>query len=750
MIGPLLVFAQLGAALPATRPTVQRPTAAVTSLSIDANRPVSFRALVAPDTVYVGQQATYQLGVFVDASVRGRLRRLEARAPEMRGLMAYDPTSPRRPMEMNIGRRRFAVHVYQRPVFPLAPGRLVLPPASLAYAMPLTFSFFSREESYELQSDSAVLTVLPLPEAGRPPDFDGAVGSLSLSSSLDSTGARAGNPVRLIASVSGAGNIELLPRPRIAIPWASIVPGAERVSLSTDSLTIGGTKSFEWIITPRQSGRLLLPSVRYPVFDPATGRYEVLTTAPETLVVAPGSLVAAADTLAPVPGRLSLRTVYRGAVPQPLYARTPFWFLLATAPLPAALLAIARRRLRPAGARSARPSDVSERLHALARARQPAPVRVIRQAFTAALVSRLRLPPRALASPAALERVARRAGVTRGTAAALSVLLAELDSGAFGEARTAGDDVAVRASQILRAVDREARRLGVLDVREVRDVRDVRHVQVVRDVRDFRQVRTVLCLALSLALAAPALALFALAPTPEAERFASGVARYRAQRYGAAAADFATVARRVPRAADAWANLGTAAWAAGDTARAVLGWQRAVRLEPLRSADARERLSLLPTPARGVPGALPLVPPEPLALAAALLWLGAWSMAARAAWLATPVYQRRSRRTSPRRSSLERHRALAPVPALLAGALLLGGAALDSDRHLAARNLAITSSSAVLRADPALAGEPRGSVSAGEIVRVVRGGTAPWASVATAGNRSGWLERTRLLPLARD
>ena len=58
--------------------------------------------------------------------------------------------------------------------------------------------------------------------------------------------------------------------------------------------------------------------------------------------------------------------------------------------------------------------------------------------------------------------------------------------------------------------------------------------------------------------------------------FDEGVAAYAQQDYRLAQEAFREVARREPRAADAWANYGTASWAIGDTARAVAGWQRAV------------------------------------------------------------------------------------------------------------------------------------------------------------------------------
>ena len=59
----------------------------VTRSRVDHSRGVDFHALVVPETVYVGQQATYQLGVFLDQDTRQRIRRNpEFQPPETRSL----------------------------------------------------------------------------------------------------------------------------------------------------------------------------------------------------------------------------------------------------------------------------------------------------------------------------------------------------------------------------------------------------------------------------------------------------------------------------------------------------------------------------------------------------------------------------------------------------------------------------------------------------------------------------------------
>ncbi|MBW3629891.1 MAG: BatD family protein, partial [Gemmatimonadetes bacterium] len=137
-----------------------------------ASQGVNFRAAVNRDSVYVGEQVTYQVGVFLDDDTRHRLRRNpEFTPPEPRAMLAYDLPSPPGPTAVRTANgRRYEVHVFQRALFPISPGPAMVPPARLAYALPLSNSFFAREERRTARADSLTVQVRPLPAADRPPE----------------------------------------------------------------------------------------------------------------------------------------------------------------------------------------------------------------------------------------------------------------------------------------------------------------------------------------------------------------------------------------------------------------------------------------------------------------------------------------------------------------------------------------------------------------------------------------------------
>jgi len=214
-----------------------------------------------------------------------------------------------------------------------------------------------------------------------------------------------------------------------------------------------------------------------------------------------------------------------------------------------------------------------------------------------------------------------------------------------------------------------------------------------------------------------------------ATAFARGVRAYAQDRVSDARVAFLDAAARAPRAPDAWANAGTAAWAAGDTLAAAIAWQRAVRLEPAAS-DVRDRLALLPAAQDGWIAGVPPIDPDWLARLALALALVAGALALRAA---------------------------VRVPLLIVGgrlwmwvwgaALAAAGAGGALAAHADPADRAVVTTAGPLRTEPMLGAEPGSPADRTDVARVVAR-QATWTRVALDGGRDGWIESARLAPLA--
>jgi tetratricopeptide (TPR) repeat protein len=665
----------------------------VTRATLDTGLDVNFRAIATPDTVFVGQQVNYEVAVFLNENVRDRLRRNPTfYPPDIRSVLAYDLPSLKDPPRRRIGNRCFDALVYQRALFPLVSGRFVIPPSQLMYSLSTSAGFFSREEMHEVQTDRAMVIAIDPPSANRPTDWSGAVGDLRVRARLDTSVARIGDPLLLTVQVTGAGNVKLFPRPDVVIPWASIVRGDERVTVDSMSLRIRGYKEFDWVLTPKVAGDLAVPPIHYSYFNPDLRRYMAAESPPVRVRIGSGAL-ADADT-ATTDERLSIRARYRGPMNPPIHQRLAFWFAVAAAPLP--FIGMRRRERRRQIIAAEPPSERLRRLSAGSSA--SASPATIRRAFGEALGARLGLSPTVFTRPGALARALRRSGVSRGVAESCESLMRELDGAAYSRDGALASDAAARAAALFEQADTEA-----LPREEIRPPLSLLGILLVA----------------SLSVGS------AMAAGTTLEVFDQGVTAYSQQDYRLAQEAFREVARREPRAADAWANYGTASWAAGDTARAVAGWQRALRLEPL-AADVRDRVDL----AHGLPvTSAGFVPPVPLTLVASvalLLWIGGWGTAA--------LVARSGRRMS------------APITAvIIAGGIGLIGT-FGLEEQLSGKRVAVVRAGVQLLAEPVLGSDRGASALIGEVVRV-KGVRGAWTIISLDDGRDGWMASSNLIPL---
>lgn len=664
---------------------------------VDTSLEVNFRALTLPETVFVGQQANYEVAVFLNETVRDRLRRNPTFfPPDMQSMLAYDMPARADPPRRQVGSHCFDALVYQRALFPLMSGRFSIPPAQLVYSLPLSASFFSREESHELQTDSTVIVAVDPPTQGRPQDYGGAVGNLRVAARLDTISSRVGDPMRLTIRVSGTGNVKLFPRPSFGVPWGSLVKGDERVQVDTTATRIAGAKEFDWVLTPKVAGELDLPPIHYSYFNPDSRRYEIATTAKQRVRVSQGSL-ASADT-AKSETLLPLRTRYRGTPHAPLHEYPAFWAALALAPLPALSIRVRRRRRR---LEARPPVNRIARLEGLTH-KGPAPEATeIRRAFVGALAERLSLEPESFTRPGALTRALRRRGVRTDLARDAERFLHELDEAAFAQHGALRAGAPARAVKLYHDVDRDALPKSRISVRRGAVI------AVVLLFSGFATARGLDLLTAQLA-------------------FDQGVAAYGRHDFVAARESFIAAVSAEPNAPDAWADLGTAAWAAADTGRSVAAWQRALRIEP-SATDVRDRVELVHALPWSSAGYVPPVAPAWVFNLAALMWCIAWGVAG--------LRARRGKRATSR----------AVATLAIAGGIVAIVAFGLADR-VSGRHVAVMRRTASLNVDPQLESERGATAIIGEVVRIT-GRQGAWSRVVLDDGRDGWIDNTLLVSL---
>jgi tetratricopeptide (TPR) repeat protein len=529
--------------------------------------------LVSPKSVRVGEQVDVVTAAWFPRELRLQLRRPPTlQPPVIDGVWSYPQTTPTGiAATRNIRGHWYDLFVAHQIVFPLVPGTINIPRATLKYSTPVAMQFFSQEERFALTSDPETLSVQPLPEQGRPVAFNGAVGSsLSLERRLAVATARVGEAIPVEFVLRGEGNTALWPAPEVRWP-SSGRAYMERVDerVTGTEGRAGGTKTFRFLVVADSAGLLGLPAVSYPYFDLASGRYLTLQVPPGSLPVAPAGEAATASALPP-----SLLRAERAALTWQVGHRVPAWAWLAILLLPPLVLAFRGRwvpRIRPRRPAAVRDDlrSAEEELDALVRVLVPDPDRRFGSGFANAM---------------------RAAGADAELAARVAAVRERLLARRYGPGPSLSGESAL-----------------ALEVHEL--------VQRLGGAVRGWQGRGVAVSIIALLLVGSGGA--AQSPAPEA--------LYEKASLRAAAEGFAQRVSEQPAIAANWYNLGAAYYRQGLVGQAEAAWLQARRLAP-RESVIRRALQLTP-PADGISARWnwsPPVTPEELLLLGSMGWLAGW------------------------------------------------------------------------------------------------------------------------------
>lgn len=134
--------------------------------------------------------------------------------------------------------------------------------------------FFNSRQAVErpLRTNRISINVRPLPSA--PDNFTGAVGSFDIQGGLTSGKVKANEAISYRVTVSGRGNIMLINTPQPDFPTAFEVYDPQiddNIRKSSDG--ISGSRTYEWILIPRNKGQYSIPEFSFVYFDPTSGQY---------------------------------------------------------------------------------------------------------------------------------------------------------------------------------------------------------------------------------------------------------------------------------------------------------------------------------------------------------------------------------------------------------------------------------------------------------------------------------------------
>lgn len=141
-----------------------------------------------------------------------------------------------------------------------------------------------------LVSAPLIIHVKPLPEAGKPSDFKGAVGNFSIEAHLSKNNFTTDDACELNLIISGSGNLQLVNAPDMS--WPADVEGFEpkiKDDLNKASIPVSGRKLISYPFTAARPGSYSLPPLSFSYFDVKTASYKTATTGALSFTVTQGT-----------------------------------------------------------------------------------------------------------------------------------------------------------------------------------------------------------------------------------------------------------------------------------------------------------------------------------------------------------------------------------------------------------------------------------------------------------------------------
>jgi len=154
----------------------------------------------------------------------------------------------------------------------------------------LVFGFDLRTGQH--YSQDLTLELLPLPEAGRPQNFGGAVGQFSLKLESNKVTVPANTPLTLTLTLSGIGNFQAIDSIKLPLPtdfelYESTAVGRVTAPFGSKQ-ELESKKTFQIIAIPRKPGKFDIPAFSWSFFNPEKTQYESLTTEALSIEVTEG------------------------------------------------------------------------------------------------------------------------------------------------------------------------------------------------------------------------------------------------------------------------------------------------------------------------------------------------------------------------------------------------------------------------------------------------------------------------------
>lgn len=265
-------------------------------------RNLFIKATIDKSSCYVGEPilATFKLFTRLDSESK------IVKRPSLNGFSVVDmeqPESGNFSKEMHNGKIYNCYLIRKVQLFPLQSGQLTIEPVEVENLVRLikarakstkeTSTWLDAvmdkmkemenagtiEEKVVLKSDELKINVLDVPEKNKPENFNGAVGTFTMETSLLNNSIAANDNATLRIVIKGRGNLQMITAP--VVNWPSGVDSFDAKlteNIDKQHAPISGTKTFDIPFSVAKAGTFIIPAVHFSYFDQTTKTYHTINS----------------------------------------------------------------------------------------------------------------------------------------------------------------------------------------------------------------------------------------------------------------------------------------------------------------------------------------------------------------------------------------------------------------------------------------------------------------------------------------
>lgn len=270
---------------------------------------VFIKAFASKNTPYVGEQVIITHKLYIGPSVNGGYRVDNINIPSQNGLWSYTLGDPKantpQTVEVIDGKRYTVYEIRKTAVFPQKAGDITVTPMEMKFIArvisqqssgdPFFDQFFggsqsARDYTLNLQSNNVKMNVKELPKSNQPENFSGLAGNFTIKALISRDKLKTNDATNLTITVSGNGNLQHIEDLNLMFPSGLDVTDPKITDqINTSGNTVSGTRIFEYVIIPRNTGTFTLPAPSFSYFDLNTKSYKTISTLSFTLTVEKGN-----------------------------------------------------------------------------------------------------------------------------------------------------------------------------------------------------------------------------------------------------------------------------------------------------------------------------------------------------------------------------------------------------------------------------------------------------------------------------